>query len=127
MTDSLTSADWWSARRLHYNVGLLVAGALAFLAYVVVGFTILSAYAEFAITLFTLFQGAGCLFMIGVANVCYSIGPLSERIIRPSDPERYRQICFRLGFWFSMILPFSIPVILAVLSIFYPNHWRHQE
>jgi len=36
MTDTaISSADWWAARRLSYNVGLLVAGILAFVAYVI--------------------------------------------------------------------------------------------
>jgi len=51
------------------------------------------------ITLFTtLFQGAGYLVMIGIANVWYFLGLLSERVVRPSNPERYRLICYRLGF-----------------------------
>lgn len=51
--------------------------------------------------------------MIGVANVFYFLDPFSERIVRPRDPERYRHICFRLCFWFSVLLPFSIPALLA--------------
>jgi hypothetical protein len=31
-TDAPT-LTWWEARRLHYNIGLLVAGALAFTCY----------------------------------------------------------------------------------------------
>ena len=70
--------------------------------------------ADFEVTLFTtLFQGIGYLFMIAVANVCYRLGPWSERVLRPRDPERFRRICFRLGFWFSVLLPFSIPALLA--------------
>jgi hypothetical protein len=127
MTDSATSPfAWWGARRLRYNIGLVVAGILAFIAYVVVGSTLLSADADFEVTLFTiLFQGVGYLVMIGVANVCYFLGPLSERLIHPADPERYRRICYRFGFWFSVLLPFSIPALLATLAVFHPTYWRH--
>ena len=69
---------------------------------------------EYEVTIFTvLFQGIGYLFMIAVANVFYGLGPWSERVLHPRDPERYRRICFRLGFWFSVLLPFTIPALLA--------------
>jgi peptidoglycan/LPS O-acetylase OafA/YrhL len=125
MTDAITSPFvWWRARRLRYNVALVVAGILAFVAYVAVCVTLLPKDADVEITLFTiLFQGIGYLFMIGVANVCYFIGPLSERVMRPAKPERYRVICYRLGFWFSVLLPFSIPALLAFLAIFHPTYW----
>ena len=67
----------------------------------------------------------GELVMIGVANVFYFLGPISERIVRPHDPERYRRICFRLGFWFSVLLPFSIAALLVVLVLFHPSCSRH--
>ena len=124
MTEAIISAkDWWGARRLRYNVGLVVAGILAFVAYAVVGSTLLSSDVDFEITPFTIFfQGIGYLLMIGVANVCYFLGPFSERVIRPSEPERYRVLCYRLGFWFSVLLPFSIPALVAALALFHPGH-----
>lgn len=127
MTDSVTSPfAWWGARRSRYNVGLVSAGVLAFIAYVVVGSTLLPVGADFEVTVFTtLFQGIGYLFMIGVANVCYFLGPVSEWFIHPAEPERYRRICYRLGFWFSVSLPFSIPVLLAALALLHPDSWKH--
>jgi hypothetical protein len=129
MTDATTSSfAWWRARRLRYNVALVIAGILAFVAYVAVCVTLLPKNAEVEITIATiLFQGIGYLFMIGVANVCYFIGPLSERFMRPAEPERYRVICYRLGFWFSVLLPFSIPALLAFLAIFHPTYWSHSS
>ena len=111
-------------RRRHYNVALLVAGMFAFIAYVAAGSTLLPPDAEFEVTVFTiLVQGIGYLFMIGIANVCYFLGPLSERLVRPHNPERYRHVCFRLGFWFSVLLPFSIPSLLAGLALFHPSYF----
>ena len=81
--------------------------------------------ADFEITIFTtLFQGVGYLVMIGVANLFYFVGPISERVFCPRDAERYRRVCFQLGFWFSVLLPFSIPALLAVLALFHPEHFR---
>jgi hypothetical protein len=127
MTDTAISPfTWWNARRLRYNVALVIAGILAFIAYVAVCVTLLPKEADVDITLFTtLFQGVGYLFMIGVANVCYFIGPLSERFVRPADPERYRHLCYRLGFWFSVLLPFSIPTLLTILALCHPTYWSH--
>ena len=106
---------------MRYNIALVIAGVLAFMAYVAVCVTLLPNDPDVEITLVTImFQGVGYLFMIGLANVCYFIGPLSERFVRPSKPERYRVICYRLGFWFSVLLPFSIPALLAFLAIFHP-------
>lgn len=119
---------WWNARRLRYNVGLVVAGILAFVAYVAIGSTMLPPDANFEVTIFTtLFQGIGYLFMLGLANVFYFLGPLSERLIRPRNLERYRRNCFRLGFWFSVLLPFSVPVLFAALAVFHPSYLRHSE
>jgi hypothetical protein len=129
MSDSATSPfAWWAARRLRYNIGMVVAGILAFIAYVAVGSAWLPADADFEVTLFTtLFQGVSYLVMMGVANVFYFLGPLSERLIHPADPERYRRICYRLGFWFSILLPFSIPALVAVMAVFYPSSLKHSS
>lgn len=80
---------------------------------------------EFEIALFTtVFQGVGYLFMMAMANVCYFLGPLSERIVRPRNIATYRKTAFRLGFWFSVLLPFTIPALLAYLCAFTPAWWR---
>jgi hypothetical protein len=116
MAETITSpVDWWAARRLRYNIGLIISGILAFIAYIAVGSMTPARNPDFEVTPFTMFfQGVGYLFMIGIANICYYLGPVSERIIRPSDPQRYRVICFRLGFWFSVLLPFGIPALVAL-------------
>jgi hypothetical protein len=93
---------------------------LAFIAYAAVGSTLLSSDVDFEVTPFTIFfQGIGYLLMIGVANVCYSLGPFSERVIRPSDPQRFRLVCYRLGFWFSVPLQFSVSGLLTVSALFH--------
>lgn len=115
--------NWWEHRRLRYNIGLVVAGLLAFVGYVAVLDRGISTGAMpcAEITLFTtVFQGLGFLFMIAVANVCYLAGPLSESIIRPRNVDRFRRVTFQLGFWFSVLLPFAIPVIVALSYLIHP-------
>jgi hypothetical protein len=119
---------WWEARRLYYNIGLASAGILAFFCYVVVCHTLLPRVldpSEIEITPFTtLFQGIIYLIMMGVANVLYFLGPLSERVFHPSDVNRYRCVCYRVGFWLSALLPFGIPAFLAFLVFFWPDYWK---
>lgn len=114
----ITAGQWWSSRRSHYNCGLLISGILAFAAYVVIGSTMLRSGSEFEVTVFTtLFQGIGFLVMMAVANIFYFLGSLSERIVRPKSPDQYRRVCYGLGFWFSVLLPFSIPALVAVSAL----------
>lgn len=126
------SLQWWESRRLRYNAGLLVAGILAFIAYAFVlihfqdvirapGLSQEDAFSGLTLIL----QGFAYLFMMMVANVCFSLGSISERLLRPRNVEAYRKITFRLAFWCSVALPFSVPLLLAFLAVFYPAHWQH--
>jgi uncharacterized protein YacL len=118
-TDTIPTIIWWNKRRLRYNIGLVIAGLIAFISYVFVVQTLIIPKDNSAeITIFTiLFQGFGYLIMILIANVLYFIGPLSERLFRPRDTDRFRKITFGLGLWFSIALPFSILITLIILNI----------
>ena len=116
MSDSLTNRrEWWRERRKKYNLGLIVAGVLAYICYVAV----LSVFhsddrlADVEITVFTiLFQGLGYLVMMLVANLLYNLGSLAESVCKPRHPEQFRTTLFNLGFWFSVSLPFIVPALL---------------
>lgn len=73
-----TPFQWWLPRLPLYNVGLAVSGMAAFILYVIVG----------------------------VANVCYMIGPISESVLRPDDVRVFRLRWFDFGCPFSFSLPF---------------------
>ena len=107
----------WEQHRLRYNIGLVVAGLLAFVCYVGAVDRGISAGAMpgAEITLFTTaFQAIGYLFMMGVANICYLAGPLSESLVKPTNLDRYRRVTYWLGFWFSVLLPFCIPALVLI-------------
>ena len=116
---------------MRYNLALVVAGFSAFVCYVVVCFTLLPRVldeSEIEVSVFTtLFQGIGYLFMMGVANIVYFIGAVSESIVKPRNVERYRLICYRFGFWFSFLLPFCIPLLLAAEVVLSPGRWGHHR
>jgi hypothetical protein len=106
---------WWARHRLRYNIGLLIAGPLGFVLYAVAVDRCIALHApgDWEITIFTTaFHGFAYLIMMGVANLCYYLGPWSERFIHPADVIRYRKTTFQLGFWFSVLLPFAPSAIL---------------
>jgi hypothetical protein len=111
--------EWWSKRRLRYNLALLAAGACAFMLYATLVWSFPERLPEAEITLFTIIiQGIGFLCAVLIANVCYLLGPLAELAVAPREVERFRMTTYRLGFWFSVALPFVIPalVLFAVVT-----------
>ena len=121
---SLTTWQWWAARRGRYNMGLIISGIIAFICYVTVVWTFEDRIPEAEVTIFTtLIQGFGYLVMIGVANVFFFLGPISEQAIRPKDPLRFRMYTYRMGFWGSVSLPLLIPILLLILVFAQPAWW----
>jgi hypothetical protein len=101
---------WWAGRRKLYNIGLVVAGILAFALYAVAFQVRCLGVPEAEITLFTtLFQGIGYLIAMAFANLCYNLGYLVERLLKPTNTSLYRKVSFWAGFAFSVTLPFLIP------------------
>jgi hypothetical protein len=121
LDSSLTAREWWASQRLRYNVGLFVAGALGFILYVIAVDRCIELHVpgDWEITLFTtIFQAFLYVVAMGIANLCYYVGPWSERVIRPIDVANYRKTAFRLGFWFSFLLPFAPAAALLVSCAF---------
>lgn len=127
--DSAARFEWWRSHRWHYNRGLIIAGILAFVCYITVAWTAVArVHPGVEVTVFTTaFQGIAYAIAIGLANIFYFLGPLSERIIRPRDPVHYRGIAYFLGYWFSLLLPFAIPTLLLYAALFHPEQFREIE
>lgn len=107
------ASEWWARRRWPYNRALIISGIGAFACYAAAFEVRCTDVPEAEITLFTMaFQGVGYLIAMGFANLCFNLGRWSERLVRPNDPIAYREGAYRLGLWFSVALPFSIPVTL---------------
>jgi hypothetical protein len=104
---------WWNARRRRYTISLLAAGAIAFVLYAAAVELRCSDDPDVEITIFTIFfQGFAFLVTVGVANLFYNLGPVLETRIGGRDRETYRRRAFRTGFWFSVAIPFLIPVLI---------------
>jgi hypothetical protein len=113
-----SAAQWWGARRLRYNVALLLAGLGAFISYVALAWSFEEHLNQVEVTAFTVaFQAIGYFVAMGVANVCYFLGPLSERVVRPANLKSYRTVTYTLGLWFSVALPFLVPAVLAYVIV----------
>src|SRR5690242_12639825 len=122
--DVQSARSWWGQRRLRYNIGLIVAGLLAFAVYVAVvdRGTSKGTMPDAEITLFTTaFQAFGYLVMMMVANLCYNLGRWSKSVIKPKNVDNYRRVTYWLGFWFSVLLPFTIPALVAWSYILHPG------
>ena len=112
-TDSGLRNQWWGARRKRYNIALILAGLGAFAAYATIASMFHDHFNQLEITVFTIvFQTIGYALAMAVANVCYFLGPVTERLIRPADVNSYRKITYRLGLLFSVLLPFLLPALL---------------
>ena len=113
---NLTSKQWWAKRRAKFNAGLIIAGISAFFAYAILGEFLIAPYDNnFEVTLFTIiFQGIGYLFMMLIANIFYNLGPYIDKHYNKTNSDQYRQRLFNLGFWFSVSLPFLIPLLIVV-------------
>jgi len=114
------SRAFWQRRRLRYNVALLIAGLAAFACYALIVELAPRPLSDVdtgqlpEITLFTMaFQAVGYLVAMGIANILYGLGQLSERLIAPEDPAAFRERTFKMGLWFSVSLPFLVPLLVG--------------
>lgn len=99
--------------RLKYNIGLMIAGFIAFLLYCILGPIIIAPHEEFEETLFEMaFQGIAYLIMMGLANIFYTLGWMIDSSYNTSNSQLFRKRLFWLGYWFSFALP-----ILFILSV----------
>ena len=115
-SEARIAKKWWEARRQNYNFGLIIAGIGAFICYAIVGIIFIMPYdSEFEITLYTIFfQGIGYLVVIGVANLFYSLGYWADSKFNTANDPKFRIRLFNAGYWFSVGLPFLIPITMMI-------------
>ncbi|NBB50568.1 hypothetical protein GVN24_20020 [Rhizobium sp. CRIBSB] len=121
MTDTLTGSGddtwrWWEARRLRYNVALAVAGWVSWGVAVAVTLVVGRLEGQIFLTAPSVILGLGLAYLLfmAAANILYFLGPVSEKVLRPTETASYRRRMFGLGFWGSMALPFLYPALILV-------------
>lgn len=111
--------DWWQARRLRYNLTLAAGGWVCYALAVGLNYAfdhpVLKNWRGGLGV--TLFLGAVFLAVMGVANVCYLLGPAVEGWIRPTDVDRYRKNAFAMGLWGSLVVPALFPLVQLAMLI----------
>ncbi|MGV6862657.1 MAG: hypothetical protein ACWA41_12870 [Putridiphycobacter sp.] len=105
--------EWWSRKRKKYNYGLFFSGFISFFCYALELEFLIPFDTNSEITLFTLIpQGIGFLVFVGIANIFYDLGAFVENLISPKNKSVFRKMVFSIGFWFSFMIPFCIPLYL---------------
>lgn len=108
---------WWARRRLLYNVGVGAAGVLTLVVGVAVGVLPLPGTMPGELI--------GVLVYGFVANVCYSMGPVADLVLRRILGIRAPDIApvlFRYGFVFSVgltLLPIPLMVAGAIAQFLF--------
>lgn len=110
---------WWQARRLRYNLVLAAGGWAGYALAVGLNYAFHHpVWRDWRGGLgMTLFLGTVYLVVMGVANVCYLLGPAVEGWIRPADVDRYRRNAFAMGCWGSLAVPAVFPLTQLSLLI----------
>ena len=114
-TQSRTEPDrkaWWSAGRLRYNITLFIAAPISAVILIAVWWFFEERFPCLEMTGVAIILWA-VLFLAGVgfANICYFLGPLSERLIRPRSALGFRRRAYGVGVAFSLLLIFSPPIL----------------
>jgi hypothetical protein len=112
---------WWSARRNRYNVTLICAAPLSLIATLIVWGFFEERLPCLEINGASILLGIP-LFLIGLllANICYILGPLSERLVRPRNVTVFRTWVYRAGAAFSVLLVFFPALINLIAALLGP-------
>ena len=124
-TQSRTDADrraWWSAGRRRYNITLFIAAPISAAMLIAVWWLFEERFPCLEITgLVIIFWAMLFLVGVGFANICYFLGPLSERLIRPRNALAFRRRTYGAGVAFSLLLIFSPPILNLLLAFLGPQ------
>ena len=65
----------------------------------------------------TIFLGTAFLVVMGLANICYLLGPAIEGWTKPLDVDRYRRNAYAMGLWGSLAVPAVFPLVQLAMLI----------
>ncbi len=98
---------WWEARRVTYNFWLLIVGVATWFSVLIAGGYAVKPGVDFEEP-FAMFLGPPIYALF--ANLCYTAGPILNRIISTKKPL---PVLLALGFWFSVLLT-AVPGAWAI-------------
>ncbi|MBN8988722.1 MAG: hypothetical protein J0H42_10785 [Rhizobiales bacterium] len=113
---------WWSAGRLRYNITLFIAAPISAVILIVVWWLFEERFPCLEITGFAVILWAALfLFGVGVANICYFLGPFTERLVHPRSTLAFRRRMYGVGVAFSLLLIFSPPILNLFFALLGPQ------
>ncbi len=128
--------NWWEGRRLHYNVALIIAMILGYMAFggvldafehiicapiIIKDSGRLHSYDCDMGGIASLFHCAGACSGLLLANACYLLGPFCELFVPDEWIDSYRKWAWRAGLAFSCFLPFTIALFHLMMCLLYPS------
>ena len=109
---------WWSGQRRRYNILLIAAAPISAASLLAVWALFEERLPCLEITAFSVALGAILFFLaLGIANIFYFLGPLSERVIRPRNAKAFRRWSYGFGVAFSLLLIF-LPALTNLIAAF---------
>jgi hypothetical protein len=106
---------WWKDQRYRYNLTLISAAPVSFMALLLVWLAFGFRFPCLDITFFVIFFGAlFFIILLPIANVCYALGLRTERRFGPQDPLSFRQRLYWLGTGFFLFIIY-LPVLVSLI------------
>jgi len=102
---------WWEARRLRFNLALIVVGWLGY--GIIAAATLVWSELSPRLSEVMLGQGLMYVFYMVVVNVLYLAGVLVEGVLKPEPVADYRRHAFRLGILATCALPLIVALAIA--------------
>ena len=112
---------WWLTRLRMYNLKLIYFGLLAVIIHNILINIIIAPYVSSSKTTLrsVILLIIMYILILVFENVFYFIGSLSEKIIKPSNIDKYRIRLFKIGSWVSWIILFLPSLSILIFPEFY--------
>lgn len=104
---------WWWLKRLQYNKGLLLSGAITF---VIVGLICTVQPAYIVQYIFPLFGIIYTVYVV-IANILFTLGWVLDIAFNRYNDDNFREIIFKLGYWLSVLAPPAV-VLIYIITMF---------
>jgi len=116
-TDDLAEVNvnrWWWLKRLEYNKGLLISGAIAF---IIGGFSSALLFPRIVHFLFMPFAIVYTVYIV-IANIAFTLGWIMDIAFNRSNDDNFRLLIFKCGYWLSVIAPplSTLGVLLFIIT-----------
>jgi len=113
--------EWWAKRRLRYNIGLMIVWISAFILYlIIIGVHPheLSSNSDIDGGVNIVLQVPAYIVIVIIANFCYNLGYYVDSKYNTNNNDSFRRKWYNRGFWFSVGLPFLLPLFLIIKWLF---------